>query len=133
MEIVMSKPWHGIDWLFPLPCYSILGVELNRLCATWACNKKNLWAQLHSHEPNIVREISIFNILLQLNIPYLFHFAENRYTAVDSPLVQTSALTFHVSSHIFATSVPSIIKLDVHIPGDTWATSIWTSNQHDHF
>ncbi len=49
------------------------GVELNRKSprATWARNKKNLRAQLHIHEPNIVREISIFHkyTLIKWTIP----------------------------------------------------------------
>ncbi len=64
----------------------IAGVELNRKSprATWARKEKNLWAQLHVHEPNIVCEISIFISMAHLNVIYHFYFAKKGYTVSPS-------------------------------------------------
>ncbi len=77
-------------------CADYAGVELNRKGprATWAHNEKNLRAQLHIHEPNIVREIGIFISIPYLIVPYHLNFAEKRYTAVESESLSTSALKF---------------------------------------
>ena len=71
-------------------------MELNRKSrrAIWARNEKNQRAQLHIHEPNIVREISMFVSIPYLNVPYHVNFAKKKHTAVESESLSTSALRF---------------------------------------
>ena len=113
------------------------GVELGRKSprATWAREKKNLRAQLHMHEPNIMSEIWIF-----ISFPHLFHaisLAEMSYTAGSCI---SFCISVHINNKVWLQQVMSLHlqglpspKLGVHIPGATWASSIWTPTRPGYF
>ncbi len=103
-------------------------MELNRKrpWASWAHNEKNLRAQLHICEPNIVCEISIFISIPHLNVPYYFILPKTGIVLVpevNSALVSTSALNLCsicaqvISLQILFLAPPRLVYTSLGLPG----------------
>ena len=138
-ELCSSDPCDSkIDPSDPNIIMHLAGVGLNRKSprATWARGQKNLQAQPHIYEPNIMREISIAH----LNVWYPLHFAENRYSACPN---SSFCIGVHISIKILCKKFVHVISLHlelldssnlgVHSPGATWASSTWISTRPGHF